>query len=129
MIIPSKTGITLLTGGVVGAILGVALSALAIFTWNALIDNPRVIAQARMDYVAKSEVTSAQTKAKLEENRRKIAENISKAYSNNLQEVLKQTKMARDEQEVEIAEYEARLKSAGRVCFLNNSDIDWLRKP
>lgn len=128
MIIPSKTGITFLTGSVTGAIVGVALALIAFSTWNALIDNPRVIAEARKEYVLKSELVSLETKQALEESRRKAAESIASQYKKNLGEALAKNEADQVKQELEISEYEARLKTAGRVCFLNSSDIEWLKK-
>lgn len=127
--IPSASNIAFVTGTITGAIVGIALASIAIFSWNTLIDNPRVIAKAREEYVAKSELVSLQAKIQTEESRRKIAEAISDKYAKNLDEAIQKNKVDQASQEVEIAEYEARLKAAGRSCTLDRSDIEWMWKP
>lgn len=108
-----------------GAVAGIAL----MLTYNALIHDPATRREARQGYVLEAQKTALE--AKIAEQQRQIS--AGNLVIESYQEQLKNSRAAEaahaEQTELEIAEYEARLKDTGRRCELNDADIEWLRKP
>ena len=112
-----------------GAVAGIILSSLLWITYNHFIGHPRVANEARLGYVVLSEKAAIEAKLKLEEKRRKAAEEISSRHQALLKIANAQAEVEQARLEQENADYEARLEAAGRSCRLDDADIEWLRKP
>lgn len=112
-----------------GAVAGIILSSLLWITYNHFIGHPRVANEARLGYVVLSEKAAIEAKLKLEEKRRKAAEEISSRHQALLKIANAEAEAEQARLEQENADYEARLEAAGRSCRLDDADIEWLRKP
>lgn len=127
--VPSKNAVILGVGAVLGALAGIVLSSLVWIAYNQFVGYPAAAEEARLGYVVLSEKTALETKLAIEQKRRETAEFISRKHAEALEkaDALNNAEKARLEQEN--VEYEALLKAAGRRCELDDTDIEWLRKP
>lgn len=102
----------------VGAALGIAFSYLVIV--------PLERRDARSGYVVEARATAAE--AKSAELARQVA--AGKLVAESYQEILKNARAKDAENDAQLAkdraEFEAKLKAAGRGCGLDASDLDWL---
>ena len=105
------------------------LGALLMFAaYNNLIDNPRVAAEARKDYVAQVQYDTLKFQLDAERRNRALAEKATRDFADKL--AIERNIQAELEwhYEQEIANYETRLEATGRSCRLDDADIEWLRK-
>ncbi|MRG53985.1 hypothetical protein GF108_00095 [Phyllobacterium sp. SYP-B3895] len=107
------------------ALAGAAVTA----TFYALVIIPIERNDARRGYVAEAQATAAEAKADKIERERRADQIVIDAY----QVKLKNTRAAEAEKveqhETKIADYEAKLKAAGRSCLVDDADRNWLLKP
>lgn len=115
-----------LTPIMIAAAVGLTLAGAHFY--DVWIDDPAVARAAREQYVSLAEVSSLQAQLERERLLRRAAEN---AVANHAQALFKAEERYAAEAEryaKEKLEYEAQLHSTGRACFLDDADIEWLRK-
>ena len=107
---------------VAGATLGAA------YLYNVVVDNPLVVHNARAGWATQTELEAV--KAELAERTRQV--NVSaQAYTELSKRLAVQREAAAAEDarvEQEIRKYKKRLADAGRVCNLDEGDIEWLEQ-
>ncbi|WP_051614475.1 hypothetical protein [Phyllobacterium sp. UNC302MFCol5.2] len=84
---------------------------------------------ARRGYVAEARATAAEAKADKMERERKADQIVIDAYQVQLKNARAAEAEKVQQHETEIADYEAKLRAAGRSCLVDDADRDWLLKP
>lgn len=113
----------------IGGIIGTLFTGFIGSAYDRLIDDPNVRKEALIGFVAKAELEAEKARAQEAQRQRDLARKAAAEYADILAKVREQESEAKADLEQRIADYESRLKDAGRSCILDQSDIDWLRKP
>lgn len=115
----------------IGGFRGILVAAVvlaATAAYDRLIDDPAVVRQARAGFVVEAERDALI--ALVEEQKRQAAA-AAGALAGLRYEIEQQAKndaAAAERLEREIEEYEAKLAASGRACFLDDGDIEWLKR-
>jgi uncharacterized lipoprotein YmbA len=114
-----------LMGGLRG--IGVAAAVLlAAGTYDRLIDDPWVVSQARQGFVVTAERDALAARLDEEHRQRLAAETAADWLRIELAGQEAQAAIEAEKTEQEIADYEKKLADAGRSCFLDDTDLEFL---
>ena len=108
---------------------GALLTFGVMYVWLVAYHDPRVIADARREYVEIARLEAAQAKAAELERQRNAGAQALEEYMKRLAAAQQLDAEEDARHETEIAEYEKLLAAAGRACFLDDADTQFLLKP
>jgi hypothetical protein len=115
-----------LIGGFRGILVAVAVLAAAA-TYDRVFDDPGVARQARTGFVIEAERDALAARLGEEHRQRLAAEEAADWLRVWLAGAEAQAANDAERFEREADEYEKKLAAAGRSCFLDDADIEWLR--
>lgn len=119
-----------LIGGLRGAIVAIVAVAAtwgAAYLYNVAIDNPHIAREARNGYVLQAEKEALQAQITEEKRQRAVAQLVAQGLRKEVDRLTDEQRLAEERREQGIAEYEKKLRDANRDCYLDESDIEWLR--
>lgn len=119
-----------LFGGYRGLVAACAATFLVSVAWSSydrLIDDPGVVREARAGFVAVAERDALAALVAERDRQRLAAEMALSNLRREIDRISEQEQAAQDRLEQEIKDYEKKLADAGRLCPLDDGDIEWLQ--
>jgi hypothetical protein len=120
-----------LIGGLRGAAFGAIAVGAALYgahLYDVAIDDPAVVSAARAGFVVESERDALAARVAETERQRAAAEAAAGMLRNELDKQYDAEQAASDKLEQARKDYEQKLEDAGRACYLNDEDIQWLKQ-